>query len=94
MIRWRFAANSRHSCANYLFDIAFCWLFGRWIGHPWSSAQWMLAMIMSALALVSAFICVKLAPKSHPKILPVFVTWFTSLSEASLANLINTSHAL
>jgi hypothetical protein len=48
-----------------LFDIAFCWLFGRWIGHPWSSAQWMLAMIMSPLALVSAFICVKLAPKSY-----------------------------
>jgi hypothetical protein len=49
-----------------LFDIAFCWLFARWIGHPWSSAQWMLvAMIMSPLALVSTFICVKLAPKSH-----------------------------
>ena len=48
-----------------LFDIAFCGLFERWIGHPWSSAQWMVAMIMLPFALVSAFICAKLVPKSY-----------------------------
>lgn len=48
-----------------LFDVAFCWLFGLWIGHPWSSARWMLATIILPFAMVSAFICVKLSPKSY-----------------------------